>query len=54
MARLDPALDIEPSGIGGIGPREPAGGKAELPRLRPYCFLKALAFMHGLACSRSP
>src|SRR5690349_11591107 len=51
MTGLEPALELQPSAVGGIGRREAAGHEAQLRRLRPYCFLKALALMHGDACT---
>ncbi len=47
MAGLDPALELEPRGVGGIGARESAGGKTQALGFRSYCFLKALALKHA-------
>jgi len=46
MPGFEPALELEPGGVGCIGRRKAAGGKAEPFGLRPYCFLKALAVIH--------
>src|SRR5947209_5251738 len=49
MPRFEPALEFESGCVGRIWAREAARGKADPARLRPYCFLKALAPMHGPA-----
>src|ERR1043165_7145130 len=53
MARLQPALEVEPGVIRGVRTRKAARGEPELRRLPPYCFLKALARMHGRVPTRS-
>jgi ABC-2 type transport system ATP-binding protein len=54
MTRLEPAPEVEPGGIRGIGVREAAGGEAEARRLGSYCFLKLLALIHPRACTPVP
>ena len=44
---VEPALEVEPGRVGGIGAREAARGEAQPRRLRPYCFLKAFVLIHG-------
>ena len=49
MAGLEPAAELEPGAVGGIGAREAAGGKAQPLGFGAYCFLKGLAPIHGRA-----
>ena len=51
MPGFEPPLELQPGRIGGIGPREAARDEAQLARLAPYCFLKALVVIHGGACT---
>ena len=50
---LEPALEVEPGGVGRIGARKAAGGETEPLGFRSYCFLKALAVIHAGALHRS-
>jgi hypothetical protein len=45
---LEPAPEIETGGLSGFRSRYSAGDKAEPLGFAPYCFLKALAFMHAM------
>ena len=51
VTRFEPAPELEPRAVSGAGGRKAARREAKLRRLRPYCFLKALAPMHGDACT---
>ena len=46
---LEPAADVEPGGVGGVGPRKAAGDEAQPLGLGAYCLLKGLALIHGRA-----
>ena len=46
---LEPAPDVEPGSVGGVGAREAAGGEAQPLGLGAYCLLKGLALIHGRA-----
>jgi hypothetical protein len=47
VPRLEPSFQVEPGWVGSVGAREAAGDEAQPFGFRPYCFLKALPFMHG-------
>ena len=47
MPGFEPATEIAPRRVRRIGAREAARSEADPFRFRPYCFLKALAFMHA-------
>ena len=48
MPGFEPSPEIETGGVGGVRARYPASDKAEAFGFAPYCFLKALAFMHAM------
>jgi len=50
---LEPALQIEPGRIGGIGAREAALYETEALAFSPYCFLKAFVVSHEPRLHRS-
>jgi ABC-2 type transport system ATP-binding protein len=51
MTCFEPAFDLHSGAVRRIRRREAARHEAKLRRFRSYCFLKALAFMHGRACT---
>ena len=47
MARRQPALEVEAGFRRGVGAGEAAGGETEALGFGTYCFLQALASIHG-------
>jgi ABC-2 type transport system ATP-binding protein len=53
VAGLEPAPEVKPGGVRGIGAREAARDEAQALGLGSYCFLKLFNLMHAPACTRA-